>query len=211
MLPISFQHVVDRLYTRAMRPVPPAPAAGTPSIGPKLRTTRLAQGLTIAQVAEATGLTKGFISRIERDETSPSVATLVTICQVLSLAIGSLFEADDHEVIALEDAPLVNFGGSRVTERLLTPRAESRVQVLRSVLEPGASGGADYYSISCEAEVLHVLAGAITLRFPHEEITLYAGDSVTIAGREPHTWVHGSPDPAEVMWVITPAAWSGSA
>jgi transcriptional regulator with XRE-family HTH domain len=48
-------------------------------------------GLTLAQVAEASGLTKGFLSRLERDETSPSLATLVQLCQVLPLTIGSLF------------------------------------------------------------------------------------------------------------------------
>ena len=53
----------------AMRPIhPSADAAGTP-IGAKLRSTRMAQGLTLAQVAESTGLSKGFLSRVERDET----------------------------------------------------------------------------------------------------------------------------------------------
>jgi transcriptional regulator with XRE-family HTH domain len=194
-----------------MRAVNPSPQTEPLSIGPKLRTTRLAQGLTMAQVAEATGLTKGFISRIERDETSPSVATLVTICQALSLPVGSLFEPPEHELIRLEDAPRVNFGGSRLLERLLTPRSEAGIQLLRSELEPGASGGDDFYTIACEVEVLHVLTGGITLRFPQQEIELTAGDTVTLAGREPHTWVNRSGGRSEVLWAIVPAAWSGSA
>jgi transcriptional regulator with XRE-family HTH domain len=194
-----------------VRPVRPSPQSGPIEIGPRLRASRTAQNITIAQLAEATGLTKGFISRIERTETSPSVATLVAICQVLSLPIGSLFESPDHQVIGLADAPLVNFGGSLAQERLLTPRSTSSVQVLRSVLEPGASGGDEFYTINCEVEVLHVLEGGITLRFPGRELELGSGDTVTIGGREPHTWANRTGSRSEVIWALVPAAWSGSA
>jgi transcriptional regulator with XRE-family HTH domain len=194
-----------------MKPLHPTPSPSPLLIGAKLRGTRLGQGLTIAQVAEATGLTKGFISRIERDETSPSVVTLLTICQVLSLPVGSLFEPPEHEVIPLEDAPFINMGGIRAVERLLTPRNESRVQLLRSVLEPGASGGDEFYTINCDIEVVHVLAGELILRFPRGDVALKTGDSVTLPGREPHTWSNASDSVTELIWTIVPAAWSGSA
>lgn len=194
-----------------MRSVNPSPQSAPILIGPKLRATRLAQGLTIAQLAEATDLTKGFISRIERDENSPSVATLVNICQVLSLPVGSLFAAPEHDVIHLDDAPRINFGGSLAFERLLTPRSESTVQMLRSVLEPGASGGDDFYTINCEREVLHIISGGLTLMYPQQSIILGEGDTVTLAGREPHTWRNDSGDRSDVLWAIVPAAWSGSA
>lgn len=193
-----------------MRAIPPAPQSGPITIGPKLRSTRLAQGLTIEQLAEATGLTKGFISRVERDETSPSVATLVTVCQVLSLPIGSLFEPPEHEVVHLKDAPIINFGGSLVDDRLLTPRDEAGVQLLRSALAPGATGGDDFYTIACEVEVLHVLRGTVTLRFPQHDVSLERGDTVTFAGRQPHTWLNDPRSEGEVIWAIVPAAWSGS-
>lgn len=194
-----------------MRTVNPSPQLGPILIGPKLRATRLAQGLTIAQLAEATELTKGFISRIERDETSPSVATLLNICQVLSLPVGTLFEAPEHEVIHLDQAPRINFGGSLAFERLLTPRSESTVQMLRSVLEAGASGGDDFYTINCEREVLHIISGGLTLIYPQQSITLGEGDTVTLAGREPHTWRNETGSRSDVLWAIVPAAWSGSA
>lgn len=193
-----------------MRPVPPSPSSLPTRIGPRLRETRMAQGLTISNIADATGLTKGFISRLERDETSPSVATLVILCQVLSLPVGALFEPPEHEVIELATAPYINFGGTGVVERMLTPRSESRVQVIRSQLEAHSNGGDDYYTISCDLEVVHVLNGAITMRFPNREIHLKTGDSMTMPGREPHTWVNRSDDPAEVIWTIVPASWSGS-
>lgn len=193
-----------------MRAVRPTPSRDPLAIGARLRATRLAQGLTIADVAEATGLNKGFISKIERDETSPSVVTLVALCQVLSLQIGTLFDSVDSEVIALEEAPLINMGGRGVIERLVTPRAEAGVQVLRSTMDAGASGGAELYTINCDIEVLHVLTGVVEVRTSSAQYSLRAGDTLSIPGREPHTWDNPATDSAEVIWVLVPAAWSGS-
>ena len=193
-----------------MRPVHPTPS-GTPlAIGVTLRSTRLVQSLTIADVATAIGLSTGFISRVERDETSPSVATLVTLCQVLSLPVGTLFEDPENEKIALSDAPRINTGGSNAVERLLTPRSESRVQVLRSFLEPGASGGDELYAINCDVETVHVPSGALRVRLVGGTVELATGDTVTLAGREPHSWENSASTDTEIIWTIVPAAWSGS-
>jgi transcriptional regulator with XRE-family HTH domain len=194
-----------------MRPVHPTPSGSPLAIGAKLRATRLAQSLTMADVAAASGLSTGFISRVERDETSPSVSTLVTLCQVLSLKLGSLFEPPENEVVALADAPRINMGGVGAIEKLLTPRSEARVQLLRSVLEPGASGGKELYTINCDVEVLHVLRGSLRVRLVSGWIDLAEGDTMTLAGREPHSWDNESGGETELIWTIVPAAWSGSA
>ncbi|MGX5696744.1 helix-turn-helix domain-containing protein [Agromyces soli] len=192
------------------RPVPPDPSAAPLAIGARIRNARSAQGLTLAQVAEAAGLTKGFLSRLERDETSPSVATLVQLCQVLSLTVGSLFAEPEIQLVPLDEAPRINFGGTGATERLVSPRGESRVQVLRSSMSAGASGGAELYTVASEVEVLHVLSGSLTVRFVDRTLDLAAGDSLTFPGREPHSWEAGSHG-AEVAWIIVPAPWSGTA
>lgn len=192
------------------RAVPPNPSSSPLAIGAHLRNARTAQGLTLAQVAEASGLTKGFLSRLERDETSPSVATLLQLCQVLSLPIGSLFAEPEIQIVGYDDAPRVNFGGTQVTERLMSPRSESRVQLVRSTMAPGASGGEELYTISSDVEVLHVLSGALTARFVDRTVALVAGDALTFPGREPHSWTADPDLGAEVMWVIVPAPWSGT-
>jgi len=164
----------------------------------------------MADVAAASGLSTGFISRVERDETSPSVSTLVTLCQVLSLKLGSLFEPPENEVVALADAPRINMGGVGAIEKLLTPRSEARVQLLRSVLEPGASGGEELYTINCDVEVLHVVRGSLRVRLVSGRVDLAEGDTMTFAGREPHSWDNESGGETELIWTIVPAAWSGS-
>ncbi|MET8828132.1 helix-turn-helix domain-containing protein [Streptomyces sp. NPDC004610] len=193
-----------------MKALHPTPSTDPVRVGARLRASRKAQGLTIEQVAAATGLTRGFLSRVERDETSPSVTTLVTLCQVLSLPVGSLFEGADTEVIRLPAAPRLNMGGHGVEDLMVTPRAQSKIQILRSRLDPGAHGGADLYTINCDVEVLHVISGEVTVRFTDHDETLTAGDTLTFSGREPHTWSNTGSGSAEVTWTFVPAPWSGS-
>lgn len=192
-----------------MRPIHPTVGTDPVRIGAKLRVSRRAQGLTIEQLAHTTGLTKGFISRLERDDTMPSVPTLVQLCQALSLPVGSLFEEPDMQLVKLEHAPQINLGGTGTDDRLVTPRSEQRVQVLRSSVEPNASGGPKLYTINSEIESLHVISGEIDVVFTDRRTSLVAGDTLTFPGRTPHTWETQTAG-AEVMWVLAPAAWSGS-
>jgi quercetin dioxygenase-like cupin family protein len=62
----------------------------------------------------------------------------------------------------------------------------------------------------------HVLAlpgqGTVELILVDRKHRLAAGDALTFAGGEPHTWINASQSrPAEVIWVLVPAPWSGSA
>ncbi|WP_404321230.1 helix-turn-helix domain-containing protein [Arthrobacter luteolus] len=173
------------------------------AIGSRIRTARQARHLTIEQVAESTGLTKGFLSRVERDLTSPSVASLVTLCQVLSISIGDLFLPPQTTLVRWPDAPGINLGGSGINERLLTPRTERQVQVIRSEIGPGGSGEAELYSVDCSVEVLHVVEGRLDLIFAAETMNLAAGDTVTFPGKESHSW--RNPDTgaaAVVIWTL---------
>ena len=163
--------------------------------------------MTIEQVADATGLTKGFLSRVERDLTSPSVASLLTLCQVLSISIGDLFTAPDTQLIRWVDAPAINLGGKGITERLATPRTERRVQQIRAVIAPHGSGEAELYSVDCDVEVLHVARGSFVLIFDGETMELTEGDTVTFPGQEPHSWRNPSDAEAVVLWtLVSPAA-----
>ncbi|EWT03617.1 XRE family transcriptional regulator [Intrasporangium oryzae NRRL B-24470] len=194
-----------------MRPVPVSPTNGEVRIGARLRAARQASGLTLDQLALAAGLTKGFLSRVERDETSPSVASLITLCQVMSIDVGSLFSAPEAELVSRATAPSINLGGTDVSERLMTPRGQSRLQLIHTTAQPGGTGGSELYTINCELEVLYVLEGEVDLRFSDHTQAMRAGDALTFPGREPHTWTNTSrTEVAELVWVLIPAPWSGS-
>lgn len=194
-----------------MRAIHPAAEEKVAPIGAKLRAARTAQGMSLAQVAATTGLSKGFLSRVERDATSPSVSTLVQLCQVLSLPMGALFAEPEVQRVTWDEAPRINLGGVHVDDRLLSPRSEQRVQLLRSELAADAHGGRELYTINGDVEVVHVVSGRVAVRFAHRTVSLSPGDALTFPGREPHTWEVEGGSPAVVLWVIVPAPWSGSA
>ena len=66
-------------------------------IGKKIKELRILKGLTQEELADRAELTKGFISQVERNHTSPSIATLVDILQCLGTDLKNFFEEDEEE------------------------------------------------------------------------------------------------------------------
>ena len=175
-------------------------------IGARLRAARLAQRMTIEAVADATGLTKGFISRLERDNASPSVASLVAVCATIGLRVGDLFDPPDTAVVRAGEGRPISFGATRTEEELLTPGTQSQLEVIHSVVEPGGHGGDELYTLDCDTEFVYILSGQLQVVVEDEAMTLDTGDAMTFPGRTPHTWRNLSPDvPCEVLWVLSPA------
>ena len=69
-------------------------------IGNKLKELRVLKGLTQEEMADRSELSKGFISQLERNLTSPSITTLMDILQCLGTSIGEFFnEAPDEQIV----------------------------------------------------------------------------------------------------------------
>lgn len=175
-------------------------------IGERLRAARSDRGLSLADVATRSGLTKGFLSEVERDLTSPSVGSLLRICSALELAVGELFDSDQGPVVRAADRTPIAFGGEGVDEFQLTPAGERRLLVLQSDIAPGGGSGDDPYALASEAEFVHVLAGTLDVEVDGARFRLAAGDSMTFDATAQHRW--GNPSrsqPARVLWVLVPA------
>lgn len=186
-----------------MKSLPIEPMRTPTALGRRLRAVREQHRLTIDQVASFTGLSKGFLSRVERDLTSPSVASLVAICQVLGVPPGQMLEVPETEMVVLEDAPAVSLGGDGITEKLLTPPGQRNVQIIHAVVEGGGRGEEELYTMDCIAESLHILEGEFVLVTSDAEFRMKQGDTVTLPGSEPHTWYNPTEDTAKVLWILT--------
>ena len=188
------------------RPVAQPSTSTGVRIGGRLRAARQVRGLTLEKVEEATHLTKGFISRLERDDVSPSVASLVSVCEVLGIRVGELFETPQTQLVRAAEGRRINFGGSKVAEFLLTPGTQSHLQVIHSTIEPGGSGGKELYTLDCEIEFVYVVRGGLVVNLSGEAVHLRTGDAFTFPGREPHTWENDSGvEECEVLWALAPA------
>ena len=175
-------------------------------IGGRIRATRLARGLTLGQVAAAAGLTEGFMSKLERDQVSPSVASLVSVCEALGLRVGELFEPPTSAIVRAGEGAKINWGGINAREYLLSPGSQAHIEVLHSIVEPKGSGGDELYALDTEIEFVYVLKGQFDIVLGPSTHHLTVGDAMTFRGREPHTWRNPSTtDIAEVLWVLSPA------
>ncbi|MEP7023553.1 MAG: XRE family transcriptional regulator [Actinomycetota bacterium] len=180
---------------------------GGSQVGAQLRAARLAARMTIADVAGQSGLTKGFVSKLERDLANVSVASLIRLCDALGISVGSLFSESRGEVVRAGAYPPVSFGGvGGVTEYLLTPSGEKRMQALLSDIQPGGGSGAEPYSLPADVEFVFVLAGRLRLTVAGQEVLLEQGDAFTFPPSTGHTF--SAIEPAvvtRVLWVFSPA------
>jgi transcriptional regulator with XRE-family HTH domain len=192
-------------------PQPYAPAgapdsgAGSAHLGQRLREARRAQRKTLAQVAEQSGLTKGFVSKLENGQASASVASLVRLCESLGVPVGALFEPTWGQVVRHDAYPPIEFGGAGLSEFLLTPGSERRVQAILSEIEPGGGSGDATYTLPTDVEFVFVLAGRVRIDMAAGPVELGAGDAFTFPAANEHAFRAVGPDSARVLWVVTPA------
>ena len=186
------------------------PGSGAAGIGAQLRAARLAARKSMAQVAEEAGLTKGFLSKLERDLANVSVASLMRLCDALGISVGSLFDPPKGEVVRAGERQPINFGGTPgMREYLLTPTGERRMQAILSDIEPGGGSGDEAYSLPADVEFVFVLAGALEIVVEGKLVTLAAGDAFTFPAGSAHSF-RAAGSPVQVLWVVSPALPDGT-
>ncbi len=187
------------------RATPLAARNDTPKVGARVRSLRRERGLTIEQLAVATGLTKGFISQLERDRTAPSLSSIARICDALGVRLSHIFESEPAPaLVRRQERPRVETR-SATESHLLSSRDEERFQAIESEIAPGAGAGDVLSSLPGEVEFVYVLEGSLELQVADETHVLEAGDTLTYPLTKPHTWRNASKTkPLRVLWVSVP-------
>lgn len=182
---------------------PPIDAA---TLGERLRAARIGRGLTLRDAADRSGLSRAFLSQVERGEVSPSVASLTKIAEALEIHLAELFLPAEQRTEGL-----VRSGeGVRMTLRpgehwdeVLSPSLHGKLLVLRSTILPGAGSGAPYHHPADEECVL-VLEGRLEVEVDGVRHDLAAGDALTYSSRRPHAWLNTTDADVVALWIITP-------
>ena len=201
--------------TNAAAPSPPATdkTANAPIryLGPEIRNLRKARGLTLASVANASGLSGGYLSLLERDRATPSINALHSISRALGVTISWFFEAG--ETPATERDIVVRRARRRrldfspgITDELLSPSLAGTLELLASRFEPGAASGDSPYSHTGE-EAGVVLRGQLELWVDGKTFLLVAGDSFGFPSTLPHRYRNPGSEEAEVIWAVTPPSY----
>jgi transcriptional regulator with XRE-family HTH domain len=187
------------------RATPLAARNDTPRVGARVRSLRRERGLTIEQLAVATGLTKGFISQLERDRTAPSLSSIARICDALGVRLSTIFEREPAPaLIRKHERPSVD-SYFATQNHLLSSQDEHRFQAIESEVAPGEGAGDELYSLPGEVEFVYVVEGSLELRVGDETHVLETGDALTYQLSKAHTWRNASPtETLRVLWVAVP-------
>lgn len=178
------------------------------NIGTLIRRARKEQKLTLKIVAAKASISEGFLSQVENDVNSPSVDTLVRICNSIGVDAGDIIsQANKQEKIIIikksewDDIDLSHTGIA--TRRFFPPDDRTLIDSSILVIDPGKSIPVRK-NIKNGQELLCVLKGSVELMLSNEKHSLTEGDSV-------HFWANPinqkitniSADICFVLWVGT--------
>jgi transcriptional regulator with XRE-family HTH domain len=184
----------------------PAPTIAPPQlVGAALREQRRRLNLTLETVAQRAGITKGFLSEVERDKAAPSVATLMRLREALSLSVASMFISSQPSIVRAKSRQQIYLGGRNVAYTLLSGRDSHRATVVWGSLAPGAQSGSDMHTLSADEELIFVLSGSFEVTLDGTTHLLRAGDAFTFDPRRPHRYENPSKTtPAVTICMICP-------
>jgi len=153
-------------------------------IGSKIRSIRNRKKITIAQMCEGTGLSKGFISNVENNNTSPSINTLNTIAEFLKVPLPYLLlEKKQHMRVVRKEARRTSSLKDLKIEHI-TSKGPLRMMIVES--PPGFAVGDDEPHAHEGEEVHLVLKGKILAEQGEDSIIAEEGDSFSWNASVPH-------------------------
>jgi len=174
-------------------------------LGRRIRERRLELGLTQSSVADAGGLTKSFVSQIERGYTAPSISTLRAIAKALGVSMFFFFQEDrgNHTVVRSHERASIRNLGANLSYELLTPDLQRNIQMIWLNVEPGQVTSDMPRSHEGE-ECAVVLEGTVEVEVGGVFDILYAGDSISFDSGLPHRVRNVGLTRATLISAITP-------
>lgn len=172
-------------------------------IGAKLKELRMLKGLTQEELADRTELSKGFISQLERDLTSPSIATLMDILQCLGTTIGDFFNESPEEQIVFGRQDYFQKVDDELLNEIqwIVPNAQkNRMEPILLTLKPGGSTSPD---TPHEGEEFgYVISGSISICLGAKTYKAKKGESFYFTADKEHYLA--SKSGATILWISSP-------
>lgn len=165
-------------------------------VGPRLRRARAQRGLTLTDLAAATGISKSTLSRLESGERRPSLELLLPIAQAYRLPLDDLVGAPEV------GDPRVRFQPRQRNGRIVVPltRQPGSIQAWKVIIpptsttpEPRAHEGYEW---------LYVLSGRMRLILAGHDITMKPGEVAEFDTRLPHWFGAAAAEPVEVLSLL---------
>ncbi len=180
----------------------PAKDGNAGAIGSHLRQLRTKRRLSLSQVAQAVGISVGFLSALERSQMSGSVGTLRKLARYYKTNILDFFDANgaSSRQVQPEQRKVLQAGPGVRMELLAWGNAVMEPHLFR--VAPQAGSG-DAYTHEGE-EFLFILRGSLIITLEQQEYRLKTGDSFYFESTTPHHWRNPGRSETRVLWVNTP-------
>ncbi|MDD3277408.1 MAG: XRE family transcriptional regulator [Lachnospiraceae bacterium] len=175
------------------------------NIGSKIRSLRMQIGLTQEELADRSELSKGFISQIENDITSPSIATLVDLLQCLGTDLKDFFNDPEEEQLVFHPEDYFEKNDEELKSKIewIIPNAQkNHMEPIRLTLEP--SGRTCSYHPHEGEEFGYVLKGSIQIHIGKKIWKVKKGESFYFKPASLHYLSNTGSTTAVVIWVSTP-------
>lgn len=172
-------------------------------IGAKIKRLRLSNQLTLEELANRSELTKGFLSQLERDLTSPSIATLENILEALGTNLKDFFSEDEDEQIVFSKDDFFENTQDDYKISYIIPNAQKNEMepILIELKEDKKSMEIDPHD---GEEFGYVIQGKVILVNGEEEYDVKKGETFYLKGNLPHYIINKNDTLAKVIWVSTP-------
>lgn len=172
-------------------------------IGSKIKRLRQANGLTLEELANRSELTKGFLSQLERDLTSPSVATLEDILEALGTDLQEFFsEKPAEQIVFKKDDFFINEQDDYIISYIIPNAQKNEMEPI--LIELDKQKQSMIIDPHEGQEFGYVVQGRIKLIYGDNEFILKKGETFYLKGLVSHYIVNPSETRAKVIWVSTP-------
>jgi len=174
-------------------------------IGEKIRQLRIKTGLTQEELANRCELTKGFISQVERELTSPSIATLMDILECLGTNLKDFFNDNVQEKVTFgkKDVFIKEDEGLKYTIKWLVPSSQknSMEPILMSIEAGGSSEEDEPHD---GEEFGYVISGTVNLYLGNNKYKVRKGESFYFKPNMAHRIENAGKNKAVILWVSSP-------
>src|SRR5215467_13361609 len=195
--PAAIVHILKR------QGVVSVPAESAVAPGVRFRRLRQRRGLSLAQVAKATGVSVGFLSALERGQMSASIGTLRRIARYYRTNILSFFEPakDNSRLVKPAERKILETTKGVRMELLAWGNTAMEPHLFR--IKPGGNSGESYTHEG--EEFLHILRGEFEIWLNNDEhYYLKPGDSLYFQSSTPHRWRNPGKSESWLLWINTP-------
>ncbi|MEA5027098.1 MAG: XRE family transcriptional regulator [Erysipelotrichaceae bacterium] len=172
-------------------------------IGKRIKQLRTRNNLTLEELASRCELTKGFLSQLERDLTSPSIITLENIVEALGLTMMEFFKEEKPEKVVFNKEDFFTDERDDLTIHWIVPNAQkNEMEPILIDLQPYQSS--QIISPHEGEEFGYVLAGKVTLYNGEKKFIVRKGNTFYIKGNYTHYLKNEGNQLASFLWVCTP-------